>query len=208
METVKQETVSNKVVSTVRSSMEMREAILNTATELFRVKGLKFTMQDVAQEMHIAKKTIYKLYPSKEDLLMDLAVQGFAKIHEHKRHILESDLPLKEKISTVLIAMPENYVTLDFRRLKGIEEKHPEVWKEISRNLESEWEPIFALLEEGKKEGKVRDVSLPILRQIVTASIDSFLYSDGLNRSGISYQEALQEMVGIIMKGVWNDSAE
>jgi AcrR family transcriptional regulator len=191
-----------------RKIMEIREEILHTATELFRDKGLKFTMQDVAERMHIAKKTIYKLYPSKEELLMDLAVQGFAKIQEQKKKILESDLPMKEKLSKVLIAMPDNYVTLDFRNLKGIEEKYPKVWKEISRNLDSQWEPIYALLEEGKKQGKVRDIRLPVLRQMVTASIDSFLYSDSLSRNGILYQEALKEMVNIIMKGVWNDSAE
>ncbi len=208
METVKKETVSINSVSRGMVKMDLQEEILNAATELFKVKGLKFTMQDVADEMHIAKKTIYKLYPSKEELLMDLAVKGFEKIQEHKRRILESDLGMKEKIATVLIAMPEKYRTIDFRKLKGIEQKYPEIWKEISRNLDSEWEPIYELLEEGKRQGKVRDVKLPVLRQMITASIDSFLYSDGLNRAGIMYQEALQEMVSIIMEGVWNDSAE
>jgi AcrR family transcriptional regulator len=208
METVNKETVSNKMVSERMGMMDLQEEILNAATELFKTKGLKFTMQDVADEMHIAKKTIYKLYPSKEELLMDLAVKGFGKIQEQKRKILESDLGMKEKIASVLIAMPENYRTIDFRKLKGIEQKYPEIWKEISRNLDSEWEPIYALLEEGKRQGKVRDVKLPVLRQMITASIDSFLYSDGLNREGILYQEALQEMVSIIMEGVWNDQAE
>ena len=208
METVNKETVSDIMVSERMGMMDLQEEILNAATELFKTKGLKFTMQDVADEMHIAKKTIYKLYPSKEELLMDLAVKGFGKIQEQKRKILESDLGMKEKIASVLIAMPENYRTIDFRKLKGIEQKYPEIWKEISRNLDSEWEPIYALLEEGKRQGKVRDVKLPVLRQMITASIDSFLYSDGLNREGILYQEALQEMVSIIMEGVWNDQAE
>ena len=188
--------------------MELQDEILNAATDLFRTKGLKFTMQDVAEEMHIAKKTIYKLYPSKEDLLLDLAVKGFDRIQARKREILESDLGMKEKIATVLIAMPDNYMNIDFSKLQGIEQKYPLVWKEISKRLDSEWEPIFAILEEGKRLGRVRDVSLPVLRQMITASIDSFLYTDGLARSGIGYQEALQEMVNIIMEGVWNDQAE
>ena len=185
-----------------------RTEILNTATELFREKGLKFTMQDVAASMHVAKKTIYKLYPSKEDLLMDLVKTGFDRIQDAKRRVLESDRSMKEKIAAVLIAMPDNYRSLDFRRLKGIEEKYPEVSDEIQRRLETEWEPILELLEEGQRNGSVRAISLPVLKQIVTSAIDSFMYSDALQSAGVSYQEALDEMVGILMKGVWNDSAE
>ena len=188
--------------------MELQEQIRSTATELFRTKGLKFTMEDVAKEMHVAKKTIYKLYQSKEDLLMDLVNTGFDKIQQSKQKILDSDLPMKEKIGRVLIEMPEDYKTIDFRNLGGIETKYPEVWKAIAMRLESEWEPIYELLREGQRLGRIRDIKLPVFKQIVTSSIDSFLYSDDLKKAEISYHDALQEMVNILMKGVWDDSAE
>ncbi len=188
--------------------MELQEQIREAATDLFREKGLKFTMEDVAKQMHVAKKTIYKFYESKEDLLMDLVKTGFADIQECKQKVLDSDLPMEEKIAKVLIAMPENYKTLDFRQLSGIGEKYPSVSAEIAMNLGSEWEPIFRLLEEGKQCGNVHDISLPVLKQIVTASIDRFLYTDELKETGITYQEALEQMVEILMKGVWNDSAQ
>ena len=38
--------------------------------ELFRRDGLRFTMQQAAAMMHISKKTIYAVYPSKEALLL------------------------------------------------------------------------------------------------------------------------------------------
>lgn len=188
--------------------VQVQKKILDTATELFRRKGLKFTMQDVAEEMHVAKKTIYKLYPSKEELLLDLVDNGFDRIQEVKREVLESDLPLKDKISSALIAMPDNYRTLDFRRLKGIEEKYPDVSSRIAERLGSEWEQIIEVINEGIEKGLVNPVSIPVLKQIVTSSIDSFMYSDGLTNSGISYQDALSEMAKILMNGVWNANAE
>lgn len=186
----------------------LQEQILSTATELFRTKGLKFTMQDVAAEMHVAKKTIYRLYESKEELLLDLVKTGFQRIQKAKKDVLDSDLPLREKIAAVLIAMPDDYRTLDFRRLQGIEEKYPSVWKAIAAELDSEWEPIFEVLEKGIHDGILNPVSLPVLKQIVTSSIDSFMYTDTLSASGITYQEALEHMVEILMKGVLNDQTE
>ena len=79
--------------------MELQEQIREASTDLFREKGLKFTMEDVARQMHVAKKTIYKYYQSKEDLLMDLVKTGFAAIQECKQKVLDSDLPMKEKIA-------------------------------------------------------------------------------------------------------------
>ena len=62
--------------------MDLREQILDTATQLFRTHGLNFTMQQVASSLHISKKTIYTVYPGKEALLMDMVDLLFARIHQ------------------------------------------------------------------------------------------------------------------------------
>ena len=50
---------------------EKLDALVRTqAMQLFRQQGLHFTMQQVAEPLHISKKTIYTVYPSKEALLL------------------------------------------------------------------------------------------------------------------------------------------
>ena len=45
---------------------EKLDALVRTqAMQLFRQQGLHFTMQQVAEPLHISKKTIYTVYPSK-----------------------------------------------------------------------------------------------------------------------------------------------
>ena len=58
------------------------------AMQLFRQQGLHFTMQQVAEPLHISKKTIYTVYPSKEALLLDMVDHAFADIHRCKQEIL------------------------------------------------------------------------------------------------------------------------
>ena len=182
--------------------MSLREEILDQATHLYAEKGLKFTMQDVAEAMHIAKQTIYHLYPSKESLLLDLCDTGFAKIHAQKQAIMEQDIPLAEKLRKVIVAMPEEYQMLDFRKLEGIGEKYPSVAKSIRKNLETNWEPTLQLMEEGISTGALRsDLSMPVFRMVVTASIESFLSTDGLKEYGITYHDALDYLADLLMKG-------
>ena len=40
----------------------IQQDILNTTLVLFNDRGLDFTMNDIAQSMHIAKKTIYRFF--------------------------------------------------------------------------------------------------------------------------------------------------
>ncbi|MBL7128958.1 MAG: helix-turn-helix transcriptional regulator, partial [Ignavibacteria bacterium] len=47
-----------------------RDKILNFARQKFHREGFyKISMDEIAKELHVSKKTIYKYFPSKEKLL-------------------------------------------------------------------------------------------------------------------------------------------
>ena len=184
------------------------EEIIASATRQFEKRGLKFTMQDVAEDLHIAKKTIYQYYGSKEELMTAMLNHGFATIQAQKRKILSEPIPYMEKVRKVMIAIPEQYTVLDFRQLSDLKGKYPEVYKVLRRNLESNWDPIIELLEEGKKEGRIKDISIPVLRTMVTASLDAFLSTDALKKSRVAYNDALNDMMDIILKGIKEEKYE
>ena len=171
------------------------------AMELFRQQGLRFTMQQVAEPLHISKKTIYTVYPSKEELLLSMVDAAFEEIHRCKQKILESDGLLLEKLRAVIIAMPEEYSALDLQQMKELEEKYPAVAVRVRDQLEMGWEPTMTLLEQAVEEGVIRPVSLSVLRQMITASIENFLEDRSLAESGMSYSKVLEEMISILMEG-------
>ena len=47
---------------------EIREKILKGTIQVFNKKGLKLTMDDVADELKISKKTIYKDFSGKDEI--------------------------------------------------------------------------------------------------------------------------------------------
>ena len=78
---------------------EKLDALVRTqAMQLFRQQGLHFTMQQVAEPLHISKKTIYTVYPSKEALLLDMVDHAFADIHRCKQEILAGGGTLQERL--------------------------------------------------------------------------------------------------------------
>lgn len=182
--------------------MTNEEKIINTAEKLFVEVGLSFTLDDIAKELHIAKKTIYKNYSSKEDLLHAMVDNGFSKIQENKKRIVESNLEYHEKLRSLMIGMPDTYALFDFRKLETLHDKYPNVYVHLQSHLESDWQPVIELIEEGIQEGKLNDISIPILKMIITSTIETFLSTDNLKNENISYHDALEKMMDIIMKGI------
>ncbi len=179
--------------------MDLRSQVISAAESLFQKSGLRFTMQEVAAALHISKKTIYTIYPSKEALLLDMVDDLFNHIHQTKRELMAAPGPIEERIEAVIVALPEQYQTLDFRLLGELEEKYPAAARRVREHLETNWEPTIALLEEGMAAGRIRPVSIPVLRLMITASIECFLTG---GESGASYADTLAGMIDIIMNGI------
>ncbi len=186
--------------------MDLRESIIAAATSLYFDYGLHFTMQTVAESMHVSKKTIYTVYPSKEALLLDMVDSLFFKIHRRKREVMDTPGPIEARIQAVIIAMPAEFSALDFRQLDVLDEKYPTVARRVRQHLETGWEPTIALLEEGMAQGRIRRVPIPVLRRMITASFESLLDGHATEETGASYGETLRAMIDIIMNGIKEDT--
>lgn len=69
--------------------MTDKNTIIQSAIALYKKKGLNFTMDDIAKDLHIAKKTIYRIFPSKEELLQGIVEYGFDNIQKKQEKNLE-----------------------------------------------------------------------------------------------------------------------
>lgn len=169
----------------------------------FNEKGLKFTMDDVAKLLGISKKTIYTVFRDKEAMFLAMVDYMFDSIKESERRIVEDmSLTTKEKIRAILGVMPESYRDVDFRQLYLLKEKYPVIYKQVEKRLETGWERTIALLEQGMEEGVIRRVKIPIVKMMLEAALEQFFQRDVLLQNEISYMEALDEVVGILMDGI------
>ena len=182
---------------------EQRLRIQEAVVEAFRRKGFKFTMDDLATEMHMSKKTIYKVYDDKAEMFEDMVDYVFDNIKESEAKILnDENMSTVDKISHVLIALPDTYDNIDFRMLYLLKDKYPTAYAKMNKRLENDWESTINLLEEGIKEGVIRDVSIPVLKIMFEATLEKFLSTDVLIKNKLTYKETLDSMISILMNGL------
>ncbi len=177
--------------------------ILEGTIRVFNRKGLKFTMDDLAKELGMSKKTIYASYDDKQELFYDMVDYLFENIHDKKAEVVaDKNLTTLEKVKKILGVMPESYSEIDFKQLYLLREKYPEVYLKVEEKLETGWEETIALIEKGIKEGVIRDIPVFLVKTMLEASLEQFFARDVLVKNGISYNDALKNVVEIIVDGI------
>lgn len=186
-----------------RGGMELRERILEETIRIFNQKGLKFTMDDIAGQLGMSKKTIYTVFRDKESLFLDMVDYLFDSIKASEEQVLKDNrLNTLEKIRKILGVMPESYKDVDFRQLYLLRDKYPAIYKKVEERLETGWESTIALLEQGMREGVIRPVEIPLVKLMLEAAVEQFFQRDILIQNKISYVDALEAVAGILVDGI------
>ena len=91
-------------------NLELQEQILEETLKIFNKKGLKFTMDDIARNLGISKKTIYTVFRTKEQLFLTMVDYIFDGIKISEQQVMDNEkLTVVEKIRKIFKVMPETY---------------------------------------------------------------------------------------------------
>jgi len=110
----------------------MKETILNKAGDIFLKLGFKsVTMDDIAQELGISKKTIYKYFKNKADLVDETTVYMHETMHKEALKIYELGYnAIKEnfEVNKVFKGFMQN---LDDSPIYQLQKYYPETYHKI-----------------------------------------------------------------------------
>jgi len=188
--------------------VDLRQRILDKAYELIRHYGLRgFTMDDVAGELGISKKTIYKFFTSKNQLISELVdriveVEKAAFIEEMSKHDNWLD-----KFETMLtMYTPED---LPMRLVNELYRYYPEEKEKIEELAEFRQEILFPLIEEGQRLGRIREDLNPVIivmmiNDLFTAPADS----KKLEGQDITIKQLLEQMKKLFLYGILKHEEE
>ncbi|MBU2491017.1 MAG: TetR/AcrR family transcriptional regulator [Bacteroidetes bacterium] len=184
--------------------MEEKEKILYFAGQKFEQSGFyKTTMDEIAKELKISKKTIYKHFPKKEDLVRGVIDTLRFSIEANIREIVErqDNAVIKlYKISSLIAGRVSKIsdVWLNDLRFHG-----RELWIEmdnfrkvvIQKNLE-------LIVNQGKKEGLIVDKPNVIILTIIISSIQAVVNPEFILNNNISIKNAVLHTLDVVFSGI------
>ena len=183
---------------------QLKIDVMEACIKTFNEKGLKLTVEDVAKLCHVSKKTLYLMYADKEAMLIAAIDYVFASIKACEKDVYnDPSLSTIEKLKKIMVGMPEKLQGVDFTRSYEFKEAYPSLHKRANQHLESDWEPTIELIKQGMEEGVIRkDTNIYVVKAIIESTIENFLANATFKKAGISYNQALADLIDIVMNGI------
>lgn len=155
------------------TAKDTRQQVISVARRAFRTQGVRqFTMDHLAAELGMSKRTLYQLFADKEDLL--LACIKATEAHHHERHIQQrrdSDNVLDFILRDFAFRLEEaQHDSLAFiADLK----RYPRVVEHLRANWESHVQKAVEFLQKGVEQGVFRaDVDYSIFYNFASRQMD------------------------------------
>jgi TetR/AcrR family transcriptional regulator, cholesterol catabolism regulator len=139
--------------------MEIKERILNKATEMCFKYGIRsVTMDDIAKELGISKKTIYQNFEDKDEIIFQIMQTEMEKDKCEWADLGKISKNLLDKMTNALKLMRKTMVGMNSAIIFDIKRYHPRAWA-LFQNHKNHIikDNVTRDLNEGIKEGMFRD---------------------------------------------------
>ncbi|WP_025783392.1 TetR/AcrR family transcriptional regulator [Sporosarcina sp. D27] len=180
----------------------MKARIMKAFLEEVQEKSMKFTMDDLAKRLGISKRTLYEQFGSKADILDAIIDSTLQEFDEKTEAIMQSPhLTLIEKIKKTITVIPKYNDFYTWQILEQMKKSYPDHWARIHAAL-NEWDDLQELIKQGIQEGVIADYSVPLLMKLIIEAANSTMDRQFFLKNRITVEEALDEIVDILLYGM------
>jgi hypothetical protein len=188
---------------------EIKGRILKKAEEMFTQFGFsKVTMEEIAADLGMSKKTLYKFFPGKEQILKEMIT---CKKCDFEDYVLKlwgnNELSFLEKLKILM-----NYIGQHNSSFRGplahdLQKNFPLIWEEINESRKTHSLAKFNLLvKEGIEKGVFRnDIDQQILFLIFMNSIQGALNPEVLTQLPVTGTQVFESIVKVFLEGVFTE---
>ncbi|MHB8055870.1 MAG: TetR/AcrR family transcriptional regulator [Candidatus Aminicenantales bacterium] len=184
-------------------AVQTRELVVVEAKRLFFQFGFRrITMDEIARNLRMSKKTLYALFPTKDDLIREVVRAVMKPKLEKIRAVTARSGPVAEFIAGIigvfhdLAAEVSGPMTGDMRMM-------PAIWREVETERLKAIGGIKKVLERGKRRGEIRsDVDLDFFLRIFIQTVNQIGNPAVMMEHNMKPSEMAEQIFGIFFHGI------
>jgi AcrR family transcriptional regulator len=196
---------SNKSRLRNRRNNSTRQMIVEAARTHFFSHGFRsVTMDDLAEELGISKKTLYAHFPGKIDLLRAVLADKFAGVEAKLKEITRAhprDFPAT--LHELLAGTQRELDEIKPPFVRDMRQKAPQVFKVVERRRAALIGRYFGkLFIDGQRAGMVRkDVPAKLMIEILLAMVQAIMNPPKMEELGMMPKEGFSGILKIVLEG-------
>jgi len=187
--------------------MEDQKKIIELTEEKFFRDGFyKTTMDEVASELKMSKKTIYKFFPSKDDLVTAIARHFMEELKSKILPALNSEKNAIEKLAELNQILARVSSKISSKKMEEVRQHYPKLWIEIDNfRTKMMFANITKVIDQGKAEGLFIDYPTPIIMNTLVSSVRSIVNPEFILNNNFSISEAALNVFKVVIGGIVTD---
>jgi AcrR family transcriptional regulator len=193
------------------NDLELKNRILTAARDEFYIYGFsKVTVDEIANKLGMSKKTLYKFFPSKDELVREVVRMVIKEMEACRCNVMaHDDIDFVEKLKQLMKYVGIQYSKMSRHLIEDLEKNAPSIWKEIADYRTEHIQKNFsALLKEGAAHGVFRiDVDDDLILLIYSNVIRNIINPEILTQLPYSAAQVFDAAIKILFEGMLTDAA-
>lgn len=163
----------------------------------------KVLLDQVAAQLSISKKTIYKVFSSKEEIISACIDDVFSTIDAEVLPIMtDPSITIIDKITRLPVIVAKHLSFFTSQQVVDIQRAFPHLWSQILQQREQKIERYEALFRTAQEQGYIIDMDPKLIVHFFLVTIEAFTEENFLSKHNVSYAQSLQMVSNILLEGI------
>lgn len=185
--------------------MEVRERIIVESGQLFGKYGIRtMTMDALAEEMGISKRTIYERFKDKDTLLLEVITYYRNLTQEESLRLIEQSEHAIEALFRIIKMTVEQMQRMSPAFFHDFKKYHQKVFRQFAQPGEiRDFSMTQKLLETGIKQEVFRDdINIEIVNHAIHALFDLFGHNSAMIEAGLNRRDMFDHILIPYFRGI------
>jgi AcrR family transcriptional regulator len=191
------------------SENSIAQRIITAARRHFFAHGFRgVTMDDLAEELGMSKKTLYGSFPSKLDLLRAVLLDKFRSVEADLDRIMTSaSKDVLGALHQLLTCMQQHTEEIQPPFVRDIRRETPEMFQLVQSRRRDLIQRYFGrIFEDGRRAGILRkDVSTRLMIEILVGATEAIMNPPKMAELGLTPTTGYMNIMTVIFEGLLTD---
>jgi len=200
----------NQAIMEFKKDNEPKERILELAKNRFFAQGFnKVTLDELSGELGISKKTMYKFFPSKDELVKTVVWMMMRRVEKEVHWITEQQKPFVHRLADLIFFIGKTVGRFSKSFQQDMKRFAPNIWAEMEKfRQEHIVAKVVEMIRQAKKENVFRqDINDEVIVMMLVSCFQNILTPTVLAEHSFSPKEAMYTIFHVIFEGSLTEEA-
>ncbi|MBU0713008.1 TetR/AcrR family transcriptional regulator [bacterium] len=183
-----------------------RPVIEHARTQIMKNGIRSFTIENLAAELRISKKTVYKYFASKEEFVEAVLMYNFDDLFSKVEKLPEEpDDPL-EHIYQIIYIILNHLSVMNSNSIYEIKLYYPNIWNRIEQFRSGVLDDLISRFAKAQTLGLIRkDIKIDFLTGIILNVVQNVFQPEFFIKYPYSIPEMMKSFIDIVMNGIMEE---